>query len=219
MGDANSQSEPKRPFDKDFEPYAMSIGFLVREWNLFQERMLDLFAIILHPIGHGTAAAIWHSVQNDRIQRKKLLDAAKPQLSKKHPEIYDAIQWICERSLGVGQQRDDAIHSPVVGLMGNDPMQFIAYHFFGHPRAMKLKGKDLIKEFDIYRQRVHLLAQYATELELYTRHLLHDVRPPHERWPFPQKPQLPDAQPKTKDDNHKFRRARSRSRQPQSSQA
>ena len=75
MPDAPPPEAPKEEdltWDKAFEPYAMELGFFLREWNDLQEEFADLFTTLVGVQDGGVSRTIWYSVQSDRQQRKLL---------------------------------------------------------------------------------------------------------------------------------------------------
>jgi len=181
------EPEPKPLFDTAFEPYASAIGYLVREWNYLQNKFCDLFCTIMEPTSYEVSSAVWYAVQNDRMQRALLLAAATIRLSA-HTKCLEDIEWIIGKANGLGSQRDDTIHSPMRMLIG-DPIQFISMYFYGHPRAMNLKGKNLLEEFELYRKNAAILRNYLSGLESHIRLLLRGA-PAEMQTPLPEKPQL-----------------------------
>ena len=188
---------PKAIWDTAFEPYAASIGYLIREWNHLQEKFCDLFCTIMEPATYDVSSSVWYAIQNDRLQRSILLAAAAKRFSSKpHAKCLKGIEWAVTKANSLGSQRDDTIHSPVSILIG-DPIEFISKYFFGHPRALNLKNKNLLTEFELYRQNAVILVHYLTKLERHARALVRNV-PPERQQPLPEKPQLLTAPKKTK---------------------
>jgi hypothetical protein len=194
---------PRDPWDTAFEPYAMEIGFLLREWNDLQERLLSLFITLLRWPNEDIARAIWHAVPNDRSQRQMLLGAASALYNPAHPSrkitkaqrdedpfrvaFWDEISWIIKSTDTLGAGRDAAAHSPVA-LLAADPLEFIARHYHGNPQAASLRGKKLLVEFRLYRYRASALRKHAEAINQ------------HIKWekplPLPQRPPWPGAHQK-----------------------
>jgi hypothetical protein len=167
---------PHSPWDTAFQPYAIEIGFLLREWNDLQEGLLSLFITFLRWPNKEIARSIWHAVQNDRSQRRILLGAASALYNPAHPSpkitkaqrdedpfrvaFWDEIFWIIESADTLGKGRDAAAHSPVSLLVG-DPLEFIARHYHGNPLAKSLRGKQLLAEFKLYRERASVLRKHT----------------------------------------------------------
>jgi hypothetical protein len=192
-------SGPPRPAtDKAFEPYAMEIGFLLREWNDLQEQLLSLFITLLRWPNEEIARSIWYAVQNDRSQRRMLLGVASALYNPSHPSckitklqryndpsrvaFWDEILWIIERTDTLGSSRDAAAHSPVAILVG-DPLEFIARHYHRNPLAETLRGKQLLTEFKLYRDKASALRKHA---EAINQHIKSE-----KPLPLPQRPPWP----------------------------
>jgi hypothetical protein len=197
------EREPKWLFETAYEPYATAIGYLVREWNYLQNKFCDLFCTIMEPTAYEVASAVWYAVQNDRLQRSLLIAAASKRLAPEHgpknKNLLKGIKWGVCKANGLGSQRDDTIHSPVTMLL-EDPIRFVSMYFHGNPRAMNLKGKDLLDEFELYRQNAVILKNYLSQLEyclrLWLRGTPTDMQPPS-----PEKPQLLTFPKKNEGDN------------------
>lgn len=176
--------------DALFEPYATEIGYLLRDWNEFQEKLADLFGTVLGD-NTGVSRPIWYVVRNDRLQREMLKVAAMhafdPALSPDHELIRDEILWILEKASSLGPQRDAAAHAPLSLLIG-DPLEFIARHFHGNPSATALRGKKLLGEFRLYRARAKVLLGHALAID-------HSLRMGQARPPWPKRPDWPTSLP------------------------
>lgn len=202
--------DPEAPYDRAFRPIALEIGFFLREWNDLQEILLLLFhnfAGFANPSGDTRMTqAIWHSVNNDRLQRNMLLRAAEaaclgalwvgaPKDQKFRDHLYGEIKWLVERANALGQQRDDVVHSPVAPEFGErSTLTYVAFALSGHPRASNLKGKKLIKEFRLCRERAKALYAYAHEwLHYGSMGFL---------GPLPERPEWPNHPPGLKAKSH-----------------
>ena len=163
---------PKAPWETDFKPYAEAIGYLIREWNGLQTAFLKLFRLILANPNRSVATSIWHTIQNDRIQRQILAAVAakafdetsspyrllenEDEATMRH--LLTEITWCMQRANELGNQRDNAIHTPF-SHTASDPITFVSNILFDHPRAKSLKGKDLLNEFYFYRKDIETLTQ------------------------------------------------------------
>jgi hypothetical protein len=203
---------PPSAWDTAFEPYAMEIGFLLREWNDLQERLLSLFITLLRWPNVDIGRALWYAVSNDRIQRRMLLGVASALYNPAHHSrekiakaqrdedpfriaFWDEISWIIDSADKLGQARDAAAHSPVA-LMANDPLEFIARHYHRNPLAEKLRGKQLLAEFKLYRDRASALRNHADAINQHIRF--------EKTLPLPQRPSWPprtDPTPASKIDS------------------
>jgi hypothetical protein len=105
---------PEQPFDKWFEPYAVAIGFMLREWNTLQTNLGELFAALLNAKSDDLGFALWNSVRNDRQQRTMLLNGAPHVLDlndtrEKHVMI--EIEFIVKKANALGVERDEFAHA------------------------------------------------------------------------------------------------------------
>jgi len=170
---------PEQEWDKAFRPYALEIGFLLREWNQLQERLGSLFASLVCHSNHDLGRAIWHAIPNDRFQRNMLRELASfmfnpehsiheggvknPNASKFATALWADILWLVDSADKLGPRRDAAAHSPVAFLVG-DPGEFVAKDIFGNPLAKSLKRANLLKEFRVYRERAAALHKHAVTI-------------------------------------------------------
>ena len=181
--------EPNQPFDSFFEPYAREIGFLLRNWNDMQERLADLFSTLVSPHDLSLARAVWYAIPNDRWQRqmlKTVSDHLFQSDSIDHQTFRAEIDWIIEKANSLGGQRDAAAHAPV-GMLLDEPYEFIAAQLRGNPAAKRLAGKRLIDEFRLCRRRAIVLRDHAATMTDYFREGIG-------RWTWPKRPEWPSSQ-------------------------
>ncbi len=191
------------PSDKEFEPYAKEIGFLLWEWNSLQDTLAKLFAVIANEQDHRMGLAIWHAIPNDRFQRGMLKAAAScrfnpdhviykggpkdPDASEDTRQYYNEIEWIVGSMVALGTMRDASAHTPLRPY-SEDPLSFIADYLFGNPNAAKLRGTDLLIEFRVYRERARILKEHAGNIMntfLFRKEAFSS-------YPFPQRPSWPE---------------------------
>jgi hypothetical protein len=196
-------SVPESPIDAAFEPYAIEIGFLLREWNDLQEKLADLFTTLLGIRDGGLTRAVWYAVPTDRLQRRMLKDAASYLLKPTKPlrdldeqqrsdaKVWSEIEWIICKADSIGATRDAAAHSPVAVVVG-EPFEFIARHLHGNPLAAQLRGRKLLTEFRLYRDRTATVRAHATAIEWYVRN--------GRRSTFPERPAWPERPQKKRDE-------------------
>jgi hypothetical protein len=190
------ETTPGSVFDEAFKPYAAEIGFLLRDWNNLQESLSALFVSLFQIDQSGAILAAWHAVPNDRFQRAMLRASLKvkfdvPLATKKltqeqyeHKFFRDEILWILEKADTLGRQRDDAAHVPVAMLIA-EPLKFIAHIYSGNPISQKLRGKELLPEFKIYRDKAVILRNYADRINLYLYRRKRGPLPERPQWPSP----------------------------------
>jgi hypothetical protein len=223
---------PPTLWDTAFEPYALEIGFLLREWNNLQDRLRSLFATLLRIPNTDIAYSIWYAIPNDRHQRQMIRNLASYLFNPKdtffphddrsqlkttayEEKLWQEISWIITSADELGPRRDAAAHSPVAFIVG-DPGEFVAKDIFGNPQAKTLKGKKLLNEFRLCRDRASILQKHAEAIqhvvEMNSRNLQLQALP--ERPPWPSNPQKKkDADPSRKG------RAKAQTHPPRSSQA
>jgi hypothetical protein len=189
---------PRPAHDTAFEPYAMEIGFLLREWNDLQDALLSLFITLIRWPNKEIARSIWYSVHSDKSQRHMLLGVASALYNPSHPKqrvdksdrkkeafggaFWDEISWIISSADKLGERRDAAAHSPVA-LLVSEPLEFIARHYHNNPLAESLRGKKLLVEFRHYRESAAVLRAHASAIK---RHI--EFEKP---LPLPQRPPWP----------------------------
>jgi hypothetical protein len=155
-------SENIHPFEKLFPPIAVELGKLVYAWNLLHEELGQLFECVIVPKRPGCALAAWRALENDRSQRLMVEYAVKYAIDLR-PEIVEDILWVLDKANKLSETRNNAIHSPYVVVTSPDPLgtRIAPLDFFGHPRAMKLAGKDLVTEFEWCSISTRLLAGHV----------------------------------------------------------
>ncbi len=184
-----------RIFDEHFAPYAMEIGYFVRDWNKLHEALRTMFCILAQ--GNGPVE-IWHAVKHDRTQRDMLCAVAKSVLSPSAAEspdlpgkrICDEITWLVGRINEFGQERDNVVHSPFSFRFGESgEMEFVPNWFHGHQRATGLqkglKNRKLLEQLKRYRKKAADLSAYAADLNSYITRYFQNSEP---LGPLPQKP-------------------------------
>jgi hypothetical protein len=168
-----SRRLPKQPsqkqLDRAFKPYAVEIGTITREWNLLQENLGKIFARILDHPTPSVPMAIWYSTQNDRSQRdmlRAICEATFRINPQKYKHLSDAIKWLLKNANDLADRRNNAIHAPLI-MTTSDAfvgVEVMAEYFYGNPRAIKLKDKDILTELKWYRGSAEVLRDYALNL-------------------------------------------------------
>jgi hypothetical protein len=182
---------PRTDKEKELlKPIATEAGLVSIEWNDMCEAMGLLFGAILHPtLPYPEAAlAVWNSQISDKAQRDMLLAAAKGSQKtfiKALPKFYDDIKELCDSAQKLADHRNNVVHAPLTFILdGGQPIGVVANTFFGHPRAARLDGKDLIAAFKIF-------TDYAEKLKLFARNMTASIKfgPSVRAWP--DRPKLP----------------------------
>lgn len=173
MSDKPSESKErgtKAEFDEAFAPIALQIGQFARAWNDLHEELATIFAAIVSaPSDSIIATAIWHSTANDRAQREMLRAANRAWIIRsreKGKSHGPAIAWLLNESDKLSDKRNDALHAPLEVLMNTSTFEFSVKpnYFYGNPRAIKLRDKDIQAEFTKYRDQTEKLREYAIHI-------------------------------------------------------
>jgi hypothetical protein len=173
-------------FDKAFEPVAIEIGQLAKEWNSLHEHMGLIFSYMVCGFPRPIPLAVWHSPPSDRTQREMLRAALGP-WTVDNPalrRIANEVKWVIDETERLSGKRNDALHAPIQALMNADTFQFHVEpnYIWGHPMAKRLQGKDVRAEINEYRIQTAVLSRYAHQI--YVTLVTSSV-------PLPQRPTLP----------------------------
>jgi hypothetical protein len=138
-----------------FAPYINAAGQVVHSWNQLQESLGKLFAAITGKA--SMALAIWHTPHSDRTQRDMLTAAINETSDEKwkgysHTAKADILALVAVAN-GVADRRNNAIHAPVSLAIDRRKLVPIPIYFHGNPRALRLKDKDVIMEFNVCIKR------------------------------------------------------------------
>ena len=122
-----------------------------------------------------------------RCDREMLKSALKAWLidNRLKVTIANEIEWVLNKCEDLSDKRNDALHCPLNILMNTSTLEFSIEpdYLTSHPRASKLRGKDVFDEFSRYRAQTECLQQYAQAMWL---HLFSET-------PLPQRPKLPNT--------------------------
>ena len=172
--------------EESLQPYAEELGNLVIDWNTMQEGFCMLFCVLLEVENSDKALAIWHLLKSDKLQRDLVVKVAPHcALIKKDPKVIGLIEWAVNNAMGLGNHRDDAVHSPYVVLM-QEPISLGSLSLLGHPRAIGFTDKELISEFARIRGNIRAMTIFVYKLQQYIIDLKHQNGHPT----LPEKPSL-----------------------------
>src|SRR4051812_1242982 len=165
-----------------FSEYALALGKVAHAWNVLHESLGKLFGLVAK-IDEHTAFGIWYSTPSDRGQRQMLKAAL---LTSNFLDNYKKgakadVEWLINKTDSLADMRNDAIHAPCGLLMANRQFEITASYFNGNPRATKLKGKVILKEFAYYEAYADVLTYFAKHIE--------NAITVHKKWPA--RPNLP----------------------------
>ena len=188
-----SPLDAKGSVRKQLAPYLIELGLVVVSWNELHDELGQLFPIVTDAASRDRALEIWHSKKSDSDQRKLMrsklrsalsdLPRAKQEGTEWVRRAREEIEWILERADSLADQRNNAVHSPLIGELEANKWKLTSFTFFGHPRAKKLAGKELLSQFTWYWRTFRVLRAYAqhVRLALYIK--------PYPGWP--ERPSLP----------------------------
>ena len=177
-----------------YELHVTAVGEVAFHWNLLHERLGELFGLIVGTT-RAIGMAVWYSIQSDRGQREMLLAALRaiePERLEKFPKAAADMKWLANYvTETLADRRNAAIHAPCEAQMGvferRDGSLTTAFEigpswYLGNPRANKLKGFELIPEFEWYASTAQTLTKFAEGM---VGALSFDVQP------WPERPRLP----------------------------
>lgn len=183
--------------EKALEPYKLALGKVAHAWNHMQEHIGLLFCEVAD-LHDSMGMAIWHALRSDRSQRD-LLEAAAEVASITADWICDIpqakadIDWLLKKVNALGDGRNSAIHAPILNMIGGEA-ELHPFTVFGNPNAEKLRGKDILAEFEWYESYFIALRRFAAQL---TRALRWRRRPENDPMPWPERPLLPTVRPRS----------------------
>lgn len=180
-------------FDKDLDPYFLAIGKVSAAWNRLQDSMALLFVELHHPLPSSIPLGVWYTVKSDRGQREMLKAAAAAWFQdddhKSLTKALNDINWLMNRIEVLEDQRNNALHAPLGISIDREERVFtmVPWTMLGNPRAMKLKGKKLLKEFEWYAEMCQTLNRFCNAVQFVIA--FHHVG--EESRPWPDRPRLP----------------------------
>jgi hypothetical protein len=178
-------SEKRRT--RDINKYAKEIGSIAILWNQLHDDLANILGQLLpspNPLDQ-LAQSIWYSTSSDYSQRQ-MLRAATSAHRGLDKDTKEKIIWLLNKIDNfLADKRNDAMHAPLITTSAHDSKSWllIANAFWTQsPRAKKMDGKDLLKEFRWYADYTSALAMHAKAIE---RALIQSK-------PLPDKPALPN---------------------------
>jgi hypothetical protein len=172
-------------FDHEFQPYAIEIGYFVRDWNYLCELLRTMFA----ELEQGNAPfEVWNAIKHDRTQREMLRAVAESVLAPAYvadpdprgKDLFGEISWLLRKMDGFGQERDNLIHAPLAfRLTSKGEIEWVPDDLQGHERAGKLqkslKGKKLLEQLQLYRKKAADLVDFTKQLNTKLRGYLQET--------------------------------------------
>jgi hypothetical protein len=188
-----SPLDAKGAVRKQLAPYLIELGLVVVSWNELHDELGQLYYLVKGGPSLGHALEIWHWEKSDRNQRQRIrseLPGALSDLLRVKQEgkewirrACEEIEWVLDRADSWADQRNNAIHSPLIGELEANKWKLTQPYFFGHPRAKKLTGKELLSQFKWYWRTFRVLTAYTQHVRLAL-----SIQPPIS---WPQRPSLP----------------------------
>jgi hypothetical protein len=166
----HTPQQRQREQERQFKPLALKIGWIAYEWNRLQETLAELFADAMG--NHTPAFKVWHSVRSDLTQREMLKAAAEDKMAfgaESLKRVWAEILWVTNEATALSHKRNDALHAPFFFVTHADKIEVLPLHFFGNQKAKKLLSKDILKEFEWYKNSLAVLADYAMILHYAVR--------------------------------------------------
>lgn len=172
--------------EKALKPYHLALGEVAHAWNHMQEQLGRLFCLV-SGLDDSMGMRIWHVLKSDRSQRD-LLEAATTAAArddawrKNFPKAKDDIDWLLKKVNAIADGRNSAVHAPMSAMMGGEA-EITPLTWWGNPNAAKLRGKDILAEFEWYEKSADAIKTYAGEIRLALMR--------GQRTPWPGRPLLP----------------------------
>jgi hypothetical protein len=169
-----------------FEAYFNALGKVAHEWNHMQEELGKLFCQVAG-LDNSMGMAIWHALRSDLTQRQMLRAAVEckgldEDWAKRFPKAERTTADLLEEINKFSNKRNAAIHAPCSVVAGEAELEIFPVSFFGNPNAKKLRGKDVLAEFEWYERTAEAYRRYVKEIQ---------VALSVSRFPWPDKPALP----------------------------
>lgn len=166
----------QKQIEKAFAPFAQEIGQLARAWNALHDQLGQIFGQIVRPDNLNISRAIWFATQSDKAQRGMLRASSIAYFAineKIHPKAKEDISWLLTKIDKLSDMRNNAIHAPIMIGMNTSSREMVIEPdvFYGNPRAINLKGKELLVELKWYRQTAEALRQFAILIWLHLRRI------------------------------------------------
>ena len=155
MSETSKQSIVRRPSPSEvaatFSAYVAAVGKVAHSWNYLLEEFRDLF-IAVSGANEKVAASVWYAPDNDRIQLLMLKSAilATPSDAWSHinAKVKEDLIFVTDAAINLHDMRNNAIHAPCSLYTDADGTSVASSFLSGNKRAQKLRGKEILVEFD-----------------------------------------------------------------------
>jgi hypothetical protein len=113
--------------------------------------------------------SLWHCLKSDRLQRDLLQTALDAAIQDQdwifiYPQAQESINWLLSKINALAERRNGAILAPIASLSGHLP-ELMPLTFSGTPNGLKLRGIDIIREFEWYEKFADELSAYIRQIE------------------------------------------------------
>jgi hypothetical protein len=184
-----------------FEAYTLAVGKVAHAWNYLHEKLALLFCAVVRAEDRAVPLAIWYSTTNERAQRLMLRDAFEasrapsvvlPKVANRidrweaFPKAASDFKWLDKSLDALSGARNNAIHAPCsLYVGGGDAGGSVMGAAFlqGHPRAVEIRGKRILLEFDWCERYAETLTRFVTKVE--------SAIVSNAGYPWPSRPTLP----------------------------
>jgi hypothetical protein len=194
MTDKAKPSVVKWPTDEEamiaLEVYIRALGGVAYSWNYLLGKLGHLFV----PISGMTPSigeAVWYSTDSDRTQilmlKAALLATPDGRWKPRLPKAKDDLIWLADRAISLAEARNNAVHAPTLVTADEQGPHMAASFGVKHRRALNLKGKDVLVEFDWFTRWCNRLIRFAKQAQESLK---------YERIPWPDKPEKPIRKPR-----------------------
>ncbi|NOJ43032.1 hypothetical protein [Bradyrhizobium australiense] len=152
-------------YERQTADHERAIGKIVIAWNQYQETLGTLFANLFSHSDWPLALSAWHALDSDRSQRKMLVAAARAKLKPNNPLLTE-FEWLINNSDKIADQRNIGIHMPLMRASERDGSTRVLPHaIFGNPKAARMNGRDLLKEYAHFERQIRKMFSYAVALD------------------------------------------------------
>jgi hypothetical protein len=80
--------------------------------------------------------------------------------------VREDVLWLLSEANKLADKRNDALHSPYMFMASPTSEPVMASYLFDNPRALKFRGKELLKELVCYRKSADVLTEFASKIVL-----------------------------------------------------
>jgi len=199
-----------KDYAKQVKKYSQQVGTIMWAWNSIHGSLAECFVELVDPANINVGYAIWHAIKADTGQRGMVEAAITARMATRPRVVLKDLAWVVDVTGKVSQHRNDAVHTPMVGVITASGSIFQPNPFSGDPkRVTRLERAD--------REAFHkALAGDLIALSFYANALAMELRSPGLHLSWPERPVLQSLGSSTKQAGRRTRR-KQRPRQHQAS--